>query len=51
LTSVRDVRRIDLPVTECAAQELLALPMYLLLSDEEQETAIEALFDILDGLD
>jgi len=39
----------DLPVTERAAQEIFSLPMYPSLSDEEQETVIEALCEITDG--
>lgn len=40
----------DLPHTEAAAREIFSLPMYPSLRDEEQETVIAALHEILAGL-
>jgi aminotransferase EvaB len=39
----------DLPHTEAAAKEVLSLPMYPSLSDEEQDRVCEALHEILAG--
>lgn len=39
----------DLPHTELAAREIFSLPMYPLLTEEEQDTTSEALHDILNS--